>query len=58
MQEPSTHAGLAAAAQALAFFFPQYAPVFNIITMLFGGAAIATPENKPAAAATLPEVLG
>ncbi len=44
LKEPSTHAGIAAAAQAAAFFLPQYAGIFAGLTMIFGGAAVATPE--------------
>lgn len=44
-KEPSSHAGIAALAQALAVIFPQYAYIFGAITVIFGGAAITTPER-------------
>lgn len=43
--EPSTHAGIAAAAQAAAFFFPQYANIFALITAITATSAVAIPEK-------------
>ena len=45
LKEPSTMAGIAAIAQALSFFFPQYAFIFNIITGVFGSGAIVKKEG-------------
>lgn len=44
LAEPSTYAGLAAVAQMLASFFPQYAAVFHVVTAVTGAAAAALPE--------------
>lgn len=44
-KEPSTHAGIAAAMQALSFFFPAYAGIFNVITGVFASSAVVLPEG-------------
>lgn len=46
LTQPSTHAGLATALQASAFFFPQYANIFTGIAMIFGGAAATMPHPE------------
>lgn len=45
LQEPSTHAGIATALQAASYFAPQYAGIFAMLSVMFGGAAIAAPER-------------
>ena len=44
--QPSTQAGLAAALQAAAFFFPQYSAIFAGLTLVFGGAAATMPHPE------------
>ena len=43
--EPSTHAGLAVLAQVGKTFVPQYAFVFDALSILFGGAATVIAEQ-------------
>lgn len=47
LTEPSSHAGLAALAQVLSVFAPQWAAVLNAATVLFGALAVAIPEQTP-----------
>jgi hypothetical protein len=44
--EPSTQAGFAVLAQVAKTFAPQYAFVFDALTILFGGAAAVIPEKS------------
>lgn len=46
LREPSTHAGVAALLQVASTFVPQYKPVFDALTFLFGTIAVAAPEVK------------
>ena len=43
--EPSTHAGIAAVAQAAGMIWPQYAAFANAAAVLFGALAVAMPER-------------
>lgn len=46
--EPSTHAGLAALAQVIGGFFPQYALIANVASAAFGALAVGMHEQgKP-----------
>lgn len=47
LTEPSTFAGLAAVAQMLASFFPQYAMPFHAVTAVAGALAGVLREGKP-----------
>lgn len=49
LNEPSSHAGLAALSQVLKVFMPQWAGVFDAASALLGALAVAIPETKPAA---------
>ncbi len=45
MSEPSTHAGIAGIAQAAKIFAPQYAPILDVVTGAFSGAAVVISEK-------------
>lgn len=45
LTEGDSHAGIAAAMQALAWLFPQYAAVFNGLTGVFAAVAVLIPHK-------------
>lgn len=50
LKEPSSHAALAALVQVLSFLMPQYATVFNTLTVVFGALGFGLPETAKATA--------